>query len=130
LNTDSRENFTDLVLPDMPRLSEVIDAGDRSFEEFLKLLDRADRFKDWLKAVNPDEDLVRTYVREISSESWVQGLRGKSLRYVLASAIGASNPIAGLAAGFADTFLIDKLFSGWRPNHFVDGKLSSFVQTR
>src|SRR6185312_6853134 len=63
LNVDSRRQFTEVVLPDSPSLAEVIDSGERSFDEFLSLLDRAARFKEWLKAVNPDEDLIRTYMR-------------------------------------------------------------------
>ncbi|PIY00693.1 MAG: hypothetical protein COZ23_07045, partial [Hydrogenophilales bacterium CG_4_10_14_3_um_filter_58_23] len=122
------QQFTEVVLPDSPSLAEVIDSGERSFDEFLSLLDRAARFKDWLKAVNPDEDLIRTYMRDVSSEGWIQRLPAKSLRYILTVALDATNPAVGLASGFIDNFVIEKLFSGWRPNHFVSGKLSPFVQ--
>lgn len=128
LNVDSRRQFTEVVLPDSPSLAEVIDSGERSFNDFLSLLDRAARFKDWLKTVNPDEDLIHTYMRDISSEGWIQQLPGKSLRYVLTSALGATNPAVGLASGFVDSFVVERLLSGWRPNHFVSGKLSPFVQ--
>lgn len=128
LNVDSRHQFTEVVLADSPTLQEVIDSGQRSFDDFLKLLDRAARFKDWLKSVNPDEDLIRTYMRDISSEGWIQHLPVKSLRYVLTTALGATNPVTGLVSGFVDSFIVEKLFSGWRPNHFVSGKLSPFVQ--
>lgn len=128
LNADSRQKFTEIVLPDSPSLAEVIDSGERSFDDFLNMLDRAARFKDWLKAVNPDEDLIRTYMRDISSEGWVQRLPAKSLRYVLTLALDATNPVAGLFSGFVDNFVVEKLLSGWRPNHFVSGKLSPFVQ--
>ncbi len=128
LNVDSRQQFTEVVLPDSPSLAEVIDSGERSFDDFLCLLDRAARFKDWLKAVNPDDDLIRTYMRDVSSEGWIQRLPAKSLRYVLTLALDATNPAIGLVSGFVDNFVVEKLFSGWRPNHFVSGKLSPFVQ--
>lgn len=128
LNVDSRQQFTEVVLPDSPSLAEVIDSGERSFDDFLKLMDRAARFKDWLKAVNPDEDLIRTYMRDVSSEGWIQRLPAKSLRYILTLALEATNPVVGLASGFVDNFVVEKLFSGWRPNHFVSGKLSPFVR--
>jgi len=130
LNADSRRQFSEIVLPDTPSLAEVIDSNERTFDEFLLLLDRAGRFKDWLKSVNPDENLVRTYMRDISSEDWIQRLPVKSVRYMLTLALDATNPVAGLAAGFMDNFVIEKLLSGWRPNHFVNGKLSKFIQTR
>jgi len=128
LNFDSRRSFTEVVLPDSPSLAEVIDSGERSFDEFFTLLDRAARFKDWLRSVNPNEDLIRTYMRDITSEGWVQRLPVKSLRYVLTLALDATNPAAGLVSGLVDNFVMHKLFSGWRPNHFVSGKLSPFVK--
>lgn len=128
LNIKSRQQFTEVVLPDSPSLAEVIDSGERTFDEFFKLLDQSARFKDWLKSANPDEDLVRTYMRDISSDSWIQRLPAKSLRYVLTLGLDATNPVIGLASGFIDNFLVEKLLSGWRPNHFISGKLSPFIQ--
>jgi len=127
LNNESRQNFVEVVLPDTRSLAEVIDSGERTFDEFLKLIDRAGRFKDWLKAVNPDENLVRTYMRDVSSEGWIQRLPAKSLRYMMTLALDATNPAAGLVAGFLDNFVVEKLFSGWRPNHFVANRLTPFV---
>ena len=128
INVASRRQFIEVVLPDSPCLAEVIDSGERSFDEFLLLLDRAGRFKDWLRKVNPDEDLVRSYMRDISSEGWIQRLPAKSLRYILTLALDATNPGAGLVAGFMDNFVVEKLLSGWRPNHFISGRLGPFVQ--
>ena len=128
LNLDSRRQFTEVVLPDAPSLAGIIDSGERSIDDFLGLLDRAARFKDWLKTVNTDEDLIHTYMRDISSEGWIQQLPAKCLRYVLTLALDATNPVVGLVSGFVDNFVVEKLFSGWRPNHFVSGKLSPFVQ--
>lgn len=128
LNTDAYQQFTEVVLPDSPSLSEVIDSGSRSLVEFLHLLDQAQRFKDWLGTVNPDEGLVRTYLRDMSSKGWIEKLPAKSLRYVLTLGLGATNPIIGATAGFVDNFLVEKVLSGWRPNHFISGKLSPFIQ--
>jgi len=128
LNTTSRREFIEVVLPDSPSLAEVIDSGERTLDEFLLLLDKAARFKDWLKKVNPDENLVRSYMRDITSEGWIQRLPAKSLRYILTLGLDATNPVAGLAAGFIDNFVVEKLLSGWRPNHFVAGRLEPFIR--
>lgn len=128
LNATSRREFIEVVLPDSPSLAEVIDAGERTLDEFLLLLDKAARFKDWLKKVNPDEDLIRSYMRDITSEGWIQRLPAKSLRYILTLGLDATNPVAGLAAGFMDNFVVEKLLSGWRPNHFIAGRLGPFLQ--
>lgn len=127
LHAAAAAQFTEVLLPDTPALSEVIDSGERSFDEFLLLLDKAERFKQWLQAVNPDEGLVRTYIRDISSADWVQKLPAKSLRYMITGVLDQANPVAGLIAGAVDNFLLEKLLGGWRPNHFVDTRLRPFV---
>lgn len=124
---DDRERFQDLILPDMPKLAEVIDSGERSFEEFTRLLDRAERFKKWLHSVNPDEGLIRAYLKDVSADGWIQRIPAKIVRYLLATAAGALSPGAGVAAGFADSFIIDKLLGGWLPSHFVKERLKPFV---
>lgn len=128
LNKSSRDTFIEMVLPDSPSIAEVIDSGERSLDEFFHLLDKAARFKGWLKQVNPDENLIRTYTRDITSEGWIQRLPAKVLRYMFNLGLEVTHPTAALAASLADHFLIEKLLSGWRPNHFVTGKLQPFVR--
>ncbi len=130
LNTASLQQFVEVVLPDTRTVAEVIDAGERTFSEFLVLLDKAARFKNWTKTVNPDESLVRTYIRDVSSEGWIQRLPQKSMRYAFTLALDASNPVAGVIAGFVDNFVLEKLLSGWRPNHFIRSRLQPFVTPR
>lgn len=129
LNADSLQNFIEVTLPDAKTVAEVIDSGERTFSEFLILLDKAARFKTWAKTVNPDENLVRTYMRDVLSEGWIQRLPQKCIRYAITLALDASNPIAGLAAGFVDNFVLEKLLSGWRPNHFIDTRLKPFIRS-
>lgn len=130
MNLDARSQFIEVALPDSPTLSEVIDSGERSVNDAMLLIDKATRFKDWLKSVNPDEGLVRTYMRDVCADSWVQRLPTKSLRYMLTLALESAHPIAGLAAGFSDNFLVEKLLGGWRPNHFIESRLAPFLSGR
>ncbi|MCG2585989.1 hypothetical protein [Massilia sp. TS11] len=130
LNLQEKSHFTEIVLPDAPALCEVIDSGERTFEEFLKLLDHSRRFKDWLHKTNPDVKLAGEYLRDAKKEGWIEGVPAKGIRYMITSAIEAALPAAGPIASLADTFLIDKLLKGWRPNHFVDKKLGPFLGKR
>ncbi len=123
----SQRQFTEIVLPDTPRLAEVIDSGERTFDEFLGLLDRAGRFKHWLKSVSPDEGLVRTYIHDVTSESWIQRLPSKTTRYIITLGLDATSPTAGFVSGFVDNFVVEKLLGGWRPNHFITSRLAPFV---
>lgn len=127
-HADYQQEFVDVILPDAPSLAECIDSGERSFDEFLQLLSNARRFKNWISSVNIDENLVSAYVKAIASESQIQGIKGKTLRYALTTGAGFANPVVGVLTSLADTFLIEKLLGGWRPNHFVAKKLDPFVR--
>ncbi len=127
LNAEARDQFLEVVLPDSPTIAEVVDAGERTVKEAFSLVDKAARFKTWLASVNPNEGLVRTYMKDVTAEGWINTIPGKTLRYMLTLGADAVHPAAGVAAGFADSFLLDKLLGGWRPNHFVEKRLVRFV---
>jgi hypothetical protein len=127
LNVDARQQFSKVVLPDCPSLAEVIDSGERTFDEFLLLLDKSARFKTWLKSVSPDESLIRTYLHDVTTEGWIQRLPAKTMRYLFTIALDTLHPVAGVAAGVMDTFILEKLLGGWRPNHFINNRLSPFI---
>lgn len=127
LNSSAQRQFVEVVLPDTPSLAEIIDNGERTLDDFFVLLDKAGRFKHWLKSVNPDEGLIRTYMRDVSAEGWIQKLPAKTARYIMTLALDATTPTVGLISGFVDNFLVEKLLGGWRPNHFISGRLGPFV---
>lgn len=128
LNEEQRANFHQVTLPDYPSLRETIDSGQRTFTDFLLLLDKATRFKEWLKTAAVDEGLLRSYMADVSKKGWIQSVPAKTVRYLFTTALEAHNPILGAAATFADGFVVDKLLSGWRPNHFVENRLGPFLQ--
>jgi len=128
LNDEQRSNFHQATLPDYPSLRETIDSGQRTFKEFLLLLDKAARFKEWLKSVSVDEGLVRSYMTDISKEGWIQKVPAKTVRYLFTLALEAQSPLIGTAAAITDNFIVDKLLGGWRPNHFVENRLEPFLQ--
>lgn len=119
--------FEEIVIDSGPSIREVINSGERTFDDFLKVLDRAEKFKEFLQGVNPDEKLVKEYWAQVTSEGWVNSLPVKIVRYVLGSAIGAIEPVTGHAYSATDSFLIERILAGWRPNHFVQGQLNKFT---
>lgn len=131
INVDSLRQFTEIILPDSPSLAEVIDSGERSFDDFLNLLDDAAKWKEFLKGVNPDEGLVRSYMNmnDISSHHWFKKLPPKILSYVLTSSVlkEIENPVIQAIIELVGDSILEKLFTGWRPNHFVSKKLTPFV---
>lgn len=127
LNRQAREEFSELVLADYPSIRDVIDSGERSFSEFRKLLDKAQKFKTWLAKANPDQQLVSQYIDALKADTWADKAPAKVLRYLISLGAGMFDPTQGVASGAADAFILDKFMKGWRPNHFVDDRLKPFL---
>lgn len=109
-------------------IAEAINSGERTFDDFLKILDDAKKFKSWLKNENPDISLMKSYYNEATKGTWVQKLPFKIFRFMFFVGGGWLTDVAmetGLNA--ADSFLLDRLVKGWRPNQFVEGPLQRFV---
>jgi hypothetical protein len=124
---EQRLQFADVVLDGAPDLAESIDSGDRSFDEFLDVLDRANAFKRWVVGRHPDANLAAEYLKELTRETWLQSMKGKALRYVVCAFAEFADEIVGKSVGAADAFLIDRLIGGWRPNYFVERRLRPFL---
>ncbi|MCC4834765.1 hypothetical protein LMH66_19155 [Shewanella sp. 10N.7] len=121
-------DFSRVVTAEAPRIKDLINSKAKTFDEFLSLLDRSAKFKSWLVNVNPDQEIVAEYLKAVSSEGWAQSIPSKVLRYVFTGVVGAIEPITGHAFSLADTFLLEKLIGGWKPNRFVEKNLSSFLE--
>lgn len=127
LNSEARTAFQGAALGDTPSIADTINNGSRSFLEFLELLKKTKRFKAWLRQQGPDQNLAHVYVQDIASVGWLDKLPTKAARYVVGTVVGVIAPVAGLLLSASDTFLLDKLLRGWRPNQFVDDKLRPFL---
>jgi hypothetical protein len=131
-NTEDIEMFHELVVPDFPTIREVLNSGEQSFDEFVKFLPQAKKFKGFLMGANPDVGLVKSYQNDVTRKSWIETLPGKSVRFVVAAGTGLAasavvGPIGGVAVGVTNTFLLDRLLKGWRPNRFIQGPYKRFV---
>lgn len=120
-------------------LRQAINSGERSFSEFLDLLDGARKFKNWLKDAKPEAGLLSEYHDAVVRGTWVDRLPAKSTRFAITTGAGMLFDVlgggglgsaAGFAIGAADTFLMDKIVRGWKPNHFVEEELGPFVRIR
>jgi hypothetical protein len=129
LNLEQLALFQDVHLENASAIREAVNSGYRTFPEFLKILAKAEKFKQWLADINPDSKLLREYHDEVTRDTWAASLPAKTLRWAVASSVGFASVLAGLAAGAADEFLVERLLKGWRPNQFVEGPLKRFVSS-
>lgn len=130
--------FQETLLTEGRSVRELINSGAKPFVEILPVLEKAKKFRKWLDGISPDLNLISEYHREVTRDSWINGLMPKTYRWLGFGAAGllAStmfSPLVGTAAGVGlgavDTFLVDKLMKGWRPDQFVQGTLANFVST-
>ncbi|MDE3108917.1 MAG: hypothetical protein KGL02_03150 [Acidobacteriota bacterium] len=136
-NTAARQHFTEMVIGNARAIGDAVTSGERNFADVLKLVKAGQKFKEWLKNQNQSFDLYQEYCREVTRVAWADKLPPKAMRWLLINAaniaVGAttSPPIAlaiGSVLSAADSFLLDRLLNGWRPNQFVDGPLRDFVK--
>ena len=122
---------------DARSIRDAINSGEKDFSEFINLLDDARKFKDWLKNAHPEIGLAKEYFEAATAKTWVDKLPAKSFRFAFFTGAGLVTDLvaptglattAGLALAAGDSFLLDNVLRGWRPNQFVDEKLSEFVK--
>lgn len=125
-------SFVALTMSDARTIREAINSGVVSFAQVLKLLDSADRFRHWLQEQPIESALIQNYYTAIVKNSWAEKLPGKSVRWALFTGLGLAadafgsapwGTIGGVAISAVDSFLCEKLISGWKPHQFVEGEL-------
>ncbi|MGF1593959.1 MAG: hypothetical protein ACFCUW_11800 [Kiloniellaceae bacterium] len=129
-NAGEIDLFQKIIIPNSRNLKEAIDSGDRKFEEFLPVLDKANKFKSWLRKGHPDSNVVSEYLMAVKEKTWIDKLPTKGLRFVATTAVGLAEPAAGVTLGLADAFLLDRFAKGWRPNQFIENYLQPFVSNQ
>lgn len=121
-------NFQQVINSEGRNIHASISSRNKSFEEFLKFLDKSEKFRNWAQSLNPDSNLVQEYIKDISETAFIETMPMKTYRYALAGIAGVINPVAGLAFSAADSFIFSKLLSGWKPNHFINTNYDDFVK--
>jgi len=125
------EAFNEMVIGTTD-VRNAVNAGHIPFADVLRLADKADKFREWLRTRPADSELVKEYYAAVVSGSWAEKLPAKSTRFGVftaagialdATITGGAGTAAGVALGAFDTFVLDKLIGGWKPHHFVEGDL-------
>lgn len=130
------DSFQDFVLDDSKAISEAINSGDKNFSDLLGVIHEANKFKHWLKDQDPNVELTKSYFKEVTKNSWVDKLPGKSTRWSLftgaglgldALGAGGLGALTGIGLSALDTFYLDKIIKGWKPNQFIQ-ELEDFIK--
>ncbi|MFH0343689.1 MAG: hypothetical protein ACHBNF_16545 [Chromatiales bacterium] len=117
------EGFARLLeLNGIPDIRVAVESGAISLPEIWKLRQRrvARRFREWLADAASSRDVERLYVESLGRTSLVQSLPARVVRFALTTAVGAANPVAGVAVSVIDSFFVDKYLAGYRPKLMLD----------
>lgn len=130
-----RSLFQKTVISDAKMIREVINKDEKKFKDILPLLDKSKEFKSWLQQKGDETNLIKEYYRNVIGKTWLEKLPGKILRFstftgggILADMFitGGVGTVAGVALGFGNDFILDRLIKGWKPDHYID-QIEKFI---
>lgn len=126
---EQKDLFDDLVLQETRSVRQAINSGERSFSEFLELLEKAEQFREWVHGQPYEAKLAHSYVQELSNTSWISELPARAARFAFFTGIGfLAGPGGAIALNAFDSFVLEKLAGGWNPSQFVMGPLRQFTE--
>lgn len=128
LKSDEQINlFNQHILTKYPSVGEAFINKTINGKELVKLLAQGDKFREWLRTVPLDSSLINKYIEEITKETLADKKWVKGTRFAVTQIFGLI-PVVGNAVSTIDTFLVDKLLKGWKPNHFIDNELKYLLK--
>jgi hypothetical protein len=84
----NKRQIYDFISVAVASVREVINKGERTPQEFIKLMQKAGAFQKWLREQNPNADLVTEMLREKTRVDWLESLPAKAMRFGLFTGAG------------------------------------------
>lgn len=129
--------FEECVLENCHKIGEAFVNGIIIKKDLLTILANADKFRGWLSTVEEDKNIINEYRKAVVKESKLDKLPGKTVRFAIFQGIGLGVDLLG-ASGLGtvamaginvlDSFFLDKILKGWKPNQFIDNKLIPLIK--
>ncbi|MGR9099979.1 MAG: hypothetical protein ACU826_05365 [Gammaproteobacteria bacterium] len=129
--------FNSIVFDNARDLRDAVNTGKVSSDDLVQVIRKAAKFKGWLQELESSSDLLKEYYEAVTKKSKLDKLPGKSARFTLFTALGLSadaaftgglGTIAGVSLGVLDTFYLDKIVAGWKPNQFIEKDVLPLVR--
>lgn len=133
-NRGQLSSFEELVFEEAHGFADAFNGGLITFSEAIKVIDKSRRFRTWTRGLAPDADLINEYHRAVTRETVLKSLPASIARFAIFNGAGmtadAMVPGTGLVASAIDTFIVERLLSGWRPNIFVRNMRKTLAKAR
>lgn len=122
-NQDKISAFEEMVFDGAHGFADAFNDGLITFAEALRVIDQSRRFRTWTRGLAPDADLIAEYHRAVTKETILKSLPASVARFAIFNGAGmladAVAPGTGLIASAIDTFIVERIIGGWKPNIFV-----------
>lgn len=135
-SSSTLSNFNTFIFDDSKAIREAVNSGKIDLDDLLEVLIKSKKFKEWIAGLKPEEDLIKSYYEEVTKETIVDKLPVKSVRWGLFTGLGYAvdtfvtggvGTLTGIALGVLDTFYLDRMISGWKPNQFIDNEVKRLI---
>ena len=130
--------FEDYILENCYSLGNAFNEGVISRTDLIKILEKSDKFREWLEKIPEEKNLLGEYNKAILEKDLSDKLPTKTARFVIFEGIGITLDVLGaggigttIATGLSafDNFVLDKLIDRkWKPNQFIDETLKPKVK--
>jgi hypothetical protein len=132
LGEQTQQNLSTLFrVLNVPNIRVLYQKGAINGDNILEFRKSAKEFRHWLyttiESKIPDsrsnEDLLRAYLYSVEKVSPLNYLPTKVIRFMVTSGVGfipVIGSIASIGLSAFDTFLLERLVSGWSPKMFMD----------
>ena len=129
VSQDRQSAFEEYVFSEARAFGSAFNSGTIDIFEALQAIDKTYKFRDWLTEFLPDSDIISEYHRAISKESILSSLPAKAVRFSIFTGLGVAvdamgapglGTVGGIALSAIDSFVVDNILRGWRPNAFVN----------
>lgn len=136
-NIQAKENLLKHINLNFRTLREEYNLKKIDVNKIVAAILHSNKFKNWLNSKDNDENILNAYLSEISKIDNFSSLPNKSFRWIIFTLTGIAfetflptgiGTTLTLTSGVLDTFFLEKLISGWRPNQFVNTYLTSAIK--
>ena len=134
-NAEKIEMFNNSILKS-GCIREVLNSGEKNFLDYVELYEKSRKFKEWIENIPPESDFIQEYLNAVAAKTWVDKLPTKTIRFgiftgagLFIDSLGGSGlgTLVGTSLSAVDSFVLDKLLKGWKPNHFIEDEFKSFI---
>jgi hypothetical protein len=73
--------FNQFTLDSGHAIAETINEGKKDFKDFIKILEKAEKFKGWLENIGEDKSVIKEYYKVVTSETWIDNLPHRIARW-------------------------------------------------